>query len=72
MKSHSRKTGHTEAAKNTLVTAASRDGMTLVCVVLRSDGESRFMILSAFLITDLIIFIFPRYTGWIQKILPAM
>ena len=28
------KTGHTEAAKNTLVTAASRDGMTLVCVVL--------------------------------------
>ena len=37
------KTGHTEAAKNTLVTAASRDGMTLVCVVLRSDGESRFI-----------------------------
>lgn len=37
------KTGHTEAAKNTLVTAASRDGMTLVCVVLRSDGENRFI-----------------------------
>ncbi|HIV37928.1 MAG TPA: D-alanyl-D-alanine carboxypeptidase [Candidatus Blautia stercorigallinarum] len=37
------KTGHTEAAKNTLVTAASRDGMTLVCVVLRSDGEDRFI-----------------------------
>ena len=37
------KTGHTEAAKNTLVTAASRGGMTLVCVVLRSDGENRFI-----------------------------
>lgn len=37
------KTGHTEAAKNTLVTAASRDGMTLICVVLRSDGEDRFL-----------------------------
>ncbi len=37
------KTGHTEAAKNTLVTAAARDGMTLVCVVLRSDGENRFI-----------------------------
>lgn len=37
------KTGHTEAAKNTLVTAAAREGMTLVCVVLRSDGENRFI-----------------------------
>lgn len=37
------KTGHTEVAKNTLVTAASRNDMTLVCVVLRSDGEDRFI-----------------------------
>ncbi len=36
------KTGHTEAAKNTLVTAATRDDMTLVCVVMRSDGDHRF------------------------------
>lgn len=36
------KTGHTEAAKNTLVTAATRDDMTLVCVVMRSDGDDRF------------------------------
>lgn len=37
------KTGHTEAAKNTLVTAASKNDMTLVCVVLRSEGEDRFI-----------------------------
>ncbi len=36
------KTGHTEAAKNTLVTAATRDDMTLICVVMRSDGDARF------------------------------
>lgn len=36
------KTGHTEAAKNTLVTAAAKNDMTLVCVVLRSDGNDRF------------------------------
>lgn len=36
------KTGHTEAAKNTLVTAAARDDMTLICVVMRSDGDARF------------------------------
>lgn len=36
------KTGHTEAAKNTLVTAARRDDMTLVCVVMRSEGTDRF------------------------------
>ncbi|EJW94537.1 serine-type D-Ala-D-Ala carboxypeptidase, partial [gut metagenome] len=36
------KTGHTEAAKNTLVTAAKRDDMTLICVVMRSDGDHRF------------------------------
>lgn len=37
------KTGHTEAAKNTLVTAAARNDMTLICVVLRSDGDDRFI-----------------------------
>ena len=37
------KTGHTEAARNTLVTAARRDNMTLICVVLRSEGKERFI-----------------------------
>lgn len=36
------KTGHTEAARNTLVTAASREDMTLICVVLRSENAERF------------------------------
>lgn len=36
------KTGHTEAARNTLITAATRDDMTLVCVVMRSEGDERF------------------------------
>lgn len=36
------KTGHTEAARNTLITAATRDDMTLVCVVMRSEGNDRF------------------------------
>ena len=36
------KTGHTEAARNTLVTAASREDMTLICVVLRSENDERF------------------------------
>lgn len=36
------KTGHTEAARNTLVTAARRDNMTLICVVMRSEGKDRF------------------------------
>ena len=36
------KTGHTEAARNTLVTAATREDMTLICVVLRSENEERF------------------------------
>lgn len=37
------KTGHTEAARNTLVTAARRDNMTLICVVMRSEGKERFI-----------------------------
>lgn len=37
------KTGHTEAARNTLVTAAKRDDLTLVCVVMRSEGNERFV-----------------------------
>lgn len=32
------KTGHTDAAKDTLVTAAEKNGMTLICVVLKSDN----------------------------------
>lgn len=36
------KTGHTEAARNTLVTAATKDDMTLICVVLRSENDERF------------------------------
>lgn len=36
------KTGHTEAARNTLVTAATREDMTLICVVLRSENDERF------------------------------
>lgn len=36
------KTGHTEAARNTLITAAKREDMTLVCVVMRSEGDERF------------------------------
>ena len=36
------KTGHTEAARNTLVTAARRENLTLICVVLRSEGKERF------------------------------
>lgn len=32
------KTGNTAAAKDTLVTAAKREGMTLICVVMRSDN----------------------------------
>lgn len=34
------KTGYTDAAKNTLVTAAKRDDMTLICVVMRSDNSN--------------------------------
>lgn len=36
------KTGHTEAARNHLITAARRDNMTLICVVMRSEGKDRF------------------------------
>ncbi len=32
------KTGHTDAAKDTLVTAATKNDMTLICVVMRSDN----------------------------------
>lgn len=34
------KTGYTSVAGNTLVTFAKRDGMTLICVVMRSDAEN--------------------------------
>ena len=36
------KTGYTDAAGNTLVTYAEKDGMTLICVVLREPSESQY------------------------------
>ena len=36
------KTGYTEAAGNTLVTYAEKDGMTLICVVLKEPAESQY------------------------------
>lgn len=36
------KTGYTDAAGNTLVTYAEKDGMTLICVVLRDQAESQY------------------------------
>lgn len=35
------KTGYTNAAKNTLVTYAEKDGMELVCVIMRADGPKQ-------------------------------
>ena len=35
------KTGYTDAARNTLVTFAEKDGMELVCVVMRADGPKQ-------------------------------
>lgn len=34
------KTGYTNAARHTLVTAAERDGRTLICVVMKSEGRN--------------------------------
>lgn len=36
------KTGYTNAAKNTLVTFAEKDGMTLVCVVMYTDSPDHY------------------------------
>lgn len=36
------KTGYTEAAGSTLVTYAEKDGMTLICVVMRSKSPNQF------------------------------
>lgn len=36
------KTGYTDAAKHTLVTFAEKDGMALVCVVMRSNKELQY------------------------------
>lgn len=36
------KTGYTQAAGYTLVSYAEKDGMTLVCVVMRTDGGSQY------------------------------
>lgn len=35
------KTGYTHAARNTLVTYAEKDGMELVCVVMKADGPTQ-------------------------------
>lgn len=35
------KTGYTDAARNTLVTYAEKDGMELVCVIMRADGPQQ-------------------------------
>ncbi len=35
------KTGYTNAARNTLVTFAEKDGMELVCVIMRADGPTQ-------------------------------
>ncbi len=35
------KTGHTSIAKNSLVTCAERDGLTLICVVMREDTSEQ-------------------------------
>ena len=37
------KTGYTSVAKNTLVTYATKDGMTLVCVVMYCDGKNHYI-----------------------------
>ena len=34
------KTGHTANAGRTLVTAAYRDGMDLICVIMKSDNDN--------------------------------
>lgn len=34
------KTGHTAKAGRTLVTAAYRDGMVLICVIMKSDNDN--------------------------------
>lgn len=36
------KTGYTDVAKNTLVTFAEKDGMTLVCVVMRTTSTAQY------------------------------
>lgn len=37
------KTGYTTAANNTLVTYATKDGMTLVCVIMNADGKNHYI-----------------------------
>lgn len=36
------KTGFTEAARRTLVTFAEKDGMTLICVVMKDEGNAQY------------------------------
>ncbi len=37
------KTGYTSIAKNTLVTYATKDGMTLVCVIMNANGKNHYI-----------------------------
>ncbi len=37
------KTGYTTIAKNTLVTYAKKDGMTLVCVIMNANGKNHYI-----------------------------
>lgn len=53
------KTGYTAAARNTLVTFAEKDGMTLICVVMKAEGTSHY--------TDtreLLDYCFDNFTVW--------
>ncbi len=36
------KTGYTDMARNTLVTFAEKDGMTLICVVMKEEGTAQY------------------------------
>lgn len=36
------KTGYTDLARNTLVTFAEKDGMTLICVVMKTDSKAQY------------------------------
>lgn len=53
------KTGYTDLARNTLVTFAEKDGMTLICVVMKENGKTQY--------TDtisLLNYCFDNFTMW--------
>lgn len=43
------KTGYTVAARNTLVTCASRDGMELICVTMKTEGKQVYVDMASLL-----------------------